>query len=109
MFPWEYCLADKAYVGDDHCLAEIKGKTRNLRADQISYNKMIQFYRSRVEHAVKHIQKGHRVFSEKWRGSFCMIDAMTTICVHLRALQVLFEGPKYDIYGPWPHYPSCLA
>ena len=103
---WEFGLADKIYVGDPQLLTEFKGRTSALARHQVTYNRILQFYRARVKHCVTHITKGHTVFKQKWKGQFKLIDAITKICVHLYTLEMLFEGPKYDMFGPWPHHPS---
>jgi hypothetical protein len=43
-------LGDKAYIAVPNCLPHVKGKDENLTPDEREFNRVLQFYRARVEH-----------------------------------------------------------
>ena len=106
-FPWEWSLGDKAYVGCPEFLTEFKGK--NLTPQQMTWNNVLQWYRSRNEHMVAEVKQGRKALDTKWRGSFVGLAAILRIVVHMVALQERMRGPRYDCYGPWPVCPDHIV
>ena len=107
MFPWEYALGDKAYVGCPEFLTEYKG--RNLQPDQRRWNNTLQFYRGRNEHQVMEVKTGRQSLDTRWRGSFAGLASVVRIVMHMVALQERMKGPKYDCFGPWPVCPNSIV
>jgi len=60
--------------------------------------------RRRVEHIIGEVKK-HNTTGGRWRGSYELIQAMQKIVVHMTTLQERITGPRYDVFGPWPHHP----
>jgi hypothetical protein len=53
--------------------------------------------------------KKHATTGGRWRGSYDLIQAIAKIVAHLTTLQERIKGPRYDVFGPWPHHPSCTG
>ena len=51
---------------------------------------------------VRQMEAGKKVFSERFRGSFSLLSALTRLAAHMTGLQERMKGPRYDVYGPWP-------
>jgi hypothetical protein len=107
IFPWEYWLGDKAYVGCPEFLTEIKGK--NLPLSQIEYNLTVQHYRGRNEHLISEMKSARNTLSTQWRGSFSLLAAIMKLAAHFVGLQERMRGPRYDCFGPWPMCPKHVA
>ena len=107
IYPWEYALGDKAYVGCPEFLTEFKGG--NLPDEKVQWNNMLQFYRGRNEHLVAEIKNGRKALCTRWRGSFLGLAAVLRIVVHLVTLQERMKGPRYDCFGPWPVCPNHIV
>ena len=47
----------------------------------------------------------------RWRGSYELIQAIYIhkIVVHMTTLHERIKGPRHDVFGPWPHHPSCTG
>ena len=104
IYPWEYLLCDKGYVGCDHIITEYK-KSRRLRqlsARQKQFGLVVQHYRGRGEHLIREMRGGKKALSERWRGSFSLLSAIARIAAHMTGLQERMKGPRYDVFGPWP-------
>jgi hypothetical protein len=86
MYPWEYAVGDKAYVGCSEFITEFKDFGR-LSEEQRDWNDMLQFFRGRNEHLVAAIKHGRKALDTKWRGSFLGLAAVLRIVVHMVALQ----------------------
>ena len=108
MYPWEYALGDKAYVGCPEFLTEYKDYG-NMTASHYRWNNTLQFYRARNEHAVMEVKTGRQTLDTKWRGSFIGLASILKIVVHMVALQDRMKGPKYDCFGPWPVCPDSIV
>jgi len=108
IYPWEYALGDKAYVGFGEFLTEYKDYGA-LTHDQIEWNNVLQFYRGRNEHTVSEVKTGRAALDTKWRGSMLGLCSVLRIVIHLVALQERMRGPKYDCFGPWPVCPNAIV
>ena len=107
IYPWEYWLGDKAYVGCPEFLTEFKkSKNSQLTPEQIEWNLMLQHYRGRNEHLVRAVKGGRKTLCTKWAGSYASICAIMKVTAHLVGLQERMLGPRYDCYGPWPMCPA---
>ena len=62
MYPWEYALGDKAYVGCPEFLSEYKNYG-SLSDSERSWNDQLQFFRGRNEHLVAAVKNGSAAFS----------------------------------------------
>ena len=89
-------------------LCEWKGKADNLTHEQLIFNRTIQHYRGRVEHAIAQVVGGRAALCTKWRGSIGLLAAILKIVVHMVGLQERMKGPRYDVFGPWPVCPPTL-
>jgi hypothetical protein len=106
MHPREYGIADKAYVGCPELVCEFKKtkKLKNLTPEMKEFNLILQFYRGRGEHSIAEIVQGRDALHTTWRGSYALLSAVTRLTVHMSTLQERMKGPRYDVYGPWPHW-----
>ena len=106
MDPREYGIADKAYVGCPELVCEFKKtkKLPNLTSEMKEFNLILQFYRGRGEHSIAEIVQGRDALHTTWRGSYALLSAVTRLTVHMSTLQERMKGPRYDVYGPWPHW-----
>ena len=106
MHPREYGIADKAYVGCPELVCEFKKtkKLPNLTSEMKEFNLILQFYRGRGEHSIAEIVQGRDALHTTWRGSYALLSAVTRLTVHMSTLQERMKGPRYDVYGPWPHW-----
>ena len=101
---WEFWLGDKAYVGCPEYLTESKKPIGGqLTALQTEWNLMIQHYRGRNEHLVNCIKRTRAALNTRWRGSYAGVCSVMHIAAHMTSLQERMHGPRYDVYGPWPH------
>ena len=107
MFRWEYAAGDKAYIGCPEFICEYKGS--NLPPHQLAWNEALQFYRGRNEHLVALVKNGSGATQGKWRGSFLGLSAVTRLVIHMAALQERMNGPRYDVFGPWPVCPNHIV
>jgi hypothetical protein len=109
MDPAEYGIADKAYVGCPELICEFKKtkKKKTLSPDELQHNLTLQHYRGRNEHSVGEVVNGKEALCGRWRGSYSLICAIAKLTVHMTTLQERMKGPKYDVYGPWPHFPGA--
>ena len=103
LYPWEYGLGDKAYIGWPHMVTEYKKPNGgNLTQRQLEFNLLVQHYRGRNEHLIRQMRAGKNVFAKRWMGSFSLFSALTRLAAHMTGLQERMKGPRYDVYGPWP-------
>jgi hypothetical protein len=109
VYPWEYMLGDKAYVGCPEFLTEFKVYGGGLTEEQLNWNNTLQFFRGRNEHLVAAVKQGRKAISTQWRGSFAGLAAVLKIIVHMVGLQERMGGPRYDCFGPWPVCPDAIA
>jgi hypothetical protein len=87
-----------------------KTKTKKvLSQGELEFNLTLQHYRGRNEHSVSECVNGKEALCTAWRGSYSLICAITKLTVHMTTLQERMKGPKYDVYGPWPHFPNAGA
>jgi hypothetical protein len=108
MYPWEYSLGDKAYVGCDEFLTEVKGE--NLSKRQKEWNKLVQHYRgSRSEALIAQLKTPRKTLSTRWRGSLSLLAAVLHISMHMVALEERMRGPRFDHFGPWPAAPRQVV
>ena len=83
--------------GQSWCqVTEWKCKDKDLTPSQISFNRLLQFYRGRVEHIIGEVKK-HNTTGGRWRGSYELIQAIQKIVVHMTTLQERIKGPRYDV------------
>ena len=114
---WEYGIADKAYIGCPELITEYKlpPKRRGqpppppLTPHQLQFNHTIQHYRARVEHLIGEMVRTRRTLSTRWRGSFSLLACIMKIVAHMVGLQERMNGPRYDVFGPWPHAPAHIV
>lgn len=107
--PWEWWLADGAYIGLQNVLCKFKNyANRVMRLWMFEINVMIDHYRARVEHYVKEV-KHPAMFQTNFRGSYAMLKASVRITLHMVALKLKTvmdsDGPRNEVCGPWPHRP----
>lgn len=107
IYPWEWWLGDKAYVGCPEYLTEIKG--RNLPRSQVEYNLVIQHYRGRNEHLISEWKQSRAALNSTWRGSYSLLAAVMKLSAHMVGLVERMRGPRYDCFGPWPMCPSNIV
>ena len=109
MDPQEYGIGDKAYIGCPELICEFKKtKTKKvLMAAELEHNLILQHYRGRNEHMVGECVDGKEALCGKWRGNYSLICAIVKLTVHMSTLQERMKGPRYDVYGPWPHFPGA--
>ena len=100
IYPWEYWLGDKAYVGYPEFITEFKGK--NLTANKVEHNLTVQHYRGRNEHLIQSLKGRRATMNTRWSGSFSLLAAICKIAAHMVGLEERMKGPRYDVYGPWP-------
>ena len=85
----ELFLADKAYIGSQDCITEIKKyKSRDLTDVQKAWNRIIQWYRSSVEHGIGYVKR-FKILSDKYRGrlekdeeAITRLGKIVKICIH---------------------------
>ena len=109
MFPWEYALGDKAYIGCPEFLCEYKCYGGQLDESQRAWNNMLQFYRGRNEHLVSAIKHGRSALEDGWRGDYMGLAAVIRVISHMVALEQRMAGPRYDCYGPFPVCPDEIV
>ena len=103
LYPFEYGMGDKAYVGVPHMYCEHKKPTGGeLTCEESMDNLFIQHYRGRNEHLIREMRSRKKCFATAWRGSFSLLSAITRFAAHMTGLQERMKGPRYDVYGPWP-------
>ena len=107
LYPWEYGLGDKAYVGEAELLTEFKGK--GLSSSDIEWNLTLQHYRGRVEHLISELVQSRATLNSCWRGSFSLLAAILKIAANMVGLQERMKGPRYDVFGPWPVCPGHIV
>lgn len=110
IYNWEYWIGDKGYYGLPEIICEYKkhkGQV-SLRAEHEEFNRLLQFYRGRNEHAVSELVQSRATLNTRWRGSFALLAAIARLSAHLSGLQERMRGPRYDCYGPWPMHPSLV-
>ena len=108
LYPWEWCLGDKAYVGCPEFLTEFKD-FGSLTEAKHAWNDTLQFYRGRNEHLVAAVKNGRAALDTKWRGSFAGLAAVLRVVMHMVTLEERMLGPRYDVFGPWPVCPDSIA
>ena len=108
VYPWEYALGDKAYVGCPEFLSEYKDYG-SLDDNKRAWNDQLQFFRGRNEHLVAAIKHGRNSLSTTWRGSFLGLASVLRIVTHMVALEERMLGPRYDCFGPWPVCPDEIV
>ena len=86
------------------CEYKITKKRKTLTPDMKWFNLILQHYRGRGEHSISEIVQGNAVLNTKWRGSYALLSAVARLTVHLTTLKERMRGPRYDVYGPWPHW-----
>ncbi len=74
MNPLEYALGDNMYFGCPEFLTEFKGN--NLRAQKLTWNHLLQWYRGRNEHIVPEVKHGRKALCLQWRGWFAGLAAI---------------------------------
>jgi len=100
MYPWELWLGDGHYIG----LPNVASPFRNdhvLSQEELRYNIIHSFYRSRVEQAIRRI-KVHSMFQVTYRGSWEVLSWAMKVIVHTTNVENQLR-PKYALVGPWPH------
>ena len=80
-----------------------------LTPHQLQFNHTIQHYRARVEHLIGEMVRTRRTLSTRWRGSFSLLACIMKIVAHMVGLQERMNGPRYDVFGPWPHAPAHIV
>ena len=117
MYRWEYGLGDKAYIGCPELITEYKVPSRRrnqpppppLTPQQLEFNRTIQHYRARVEHLISEVVFKRAALNTRWRSSFAPLAAIMKIAAHMVGLQERMNGPRYDVFGPWPHAPAHVV
>lgn len=107
LYPWEYALGDKAYIGCAEFITEFKGK--NLSSRKTQYNLTVQHYRGRCEHLISELVQSRAALNTRWRGDFSLLAAVMKISAHMVGLQERMKGPRYDVFGPWPVCPAHIV
>jgi len=100
MYPWELWLGDGHYIGLPNVASPFR-KDHVLSTDELRYNIIHSFYRSRVEHAVRRI-KIHAMFQSKYRGSWEALSWAMKVIGHTTNVENRLR-PKYALVGPWTH------
>jgi len=72
MLDWEIFLADVHYSGISQVLTPFK-RDHELSYEEIIYNVIHSFYRSRVEQCIRRIKK-HNMFTDRYRGSWDVLN-----------------------------------
>ena len=108
MYPWEWSLGDKMYDGCPEFLTEFKNHGA-LTREQLAWNDMLQFYRGRNEHIVSVVKNGRAALDTQWRGSYHLLCAVVRLVMHMCALEQRMQGPRYDVFGPWPVCPDHIV
>ena len=109
-YAWEYWIGDKGYYGLPEVICEYKKRRGqgSLPEEHEEFNRLLQFYRGRNEHAVSELVQSRSTLNTRWRGSFALLAAIARLSAHLSGLQERMRGPRYDCYGPWPQHPSLV-
>ena len=102
--PWEWWLADGAYIGLENVLCKFKDYSeRVMHLWMFETNAIIDHYRGRVEHYVKEV-KHPQMFQTPFRGSYAKLKAAVRITLHMVALKLKLkmdvEGPRNTVCGP---------
>jgi len=100
MYTWELWLGDGHYIGLPNVASPFR-KDHTLTPDELRYNIIHSFYRSRVEHAVQRI-KIHDMLTDTYRGSWEVLTWAMKVIVHTTNVENRI-CPKYALVGPWPH------
>ena len=85
-------LCDKAYISVPNCLVPIKERP-GLTAAEMEYNRVLQFYRARVEHAFAWLNHW-RVVAGRFRGyNLLPLEQAVRVLCALRNMLVCVRMP----------------
>ena len=68
-----------------------------MEEDLVQYNRLLQFYRGRVEHTMNILKSRIMSFRTPWRSSFALLQAVARITAHMNTLQESMRLPRPDV------------
>ena len=107
MHPSELALGDGAYIHTKQIITKAPANHTHTRLQRL-LNKLIDGVRARIEHTVRRVKMGHKLFHEAWRGNADHLADLVKISVHIQAYAIrqdtLAGNPKYPGFGWWAHW-----
>jgi len=104
MRPWEFLLADGAYIAEPELLTPWKlPNGGHLALQQYVDNAIISHYRARVEH-INAVFESHNCFQYKFRGGLDLLKDCIAVTSNILNIQAHLRL-RYEPVGPWAHFP----
>ena len=101
--PGELLLADGHFTTIENMLCPIR-EDQVTRVEHEIFNRVLQHYRSRAEHAVWSLVRHEPGRKLKYRGSLLTLGWIMKLLAHTQVVQSNLKVRYYPL-GPWPHIP----
>lgn len=87
LFPFEYVLADKAYIGEEQFITPIRSPQTE---EEELYNRIISTHRITVEHTIGRL-KNFNCLSHKWRHNILLHPIIFNLLCNVVNVDILFS------------------